>query len=145
MMIDSPTAKLMGERVKKEARRSMTQQTKKAIEMDTIRNIFHGSRPAPLFIGAVKSSIGHTETAAGVASMLKVVAMLSHGKIAPNKHLVSKNLSMNMDDLDAHIPTQVCEWTPPIEDQPRYACISSYGITGTNGHAVIAEYQPTPR
>ncbi|MFG2605992.1 beta-ketoacyl synthase N-terminal-like domain-containing protein [Streptomyces sp. NPDC048514] len=109
------------------------------IEVQAIKDVFAGdpARRAPLRIGSVKSNIGHLEAAAGVAGLIKLVLCLQHGRIPPNLHLNTLNPKIRLADIPATVP-QVCEeWE--ADTGVRTAAISSYGFSGTNAHAVLAE------
>lgn len=109
------------------------------IEMGSIRDVFGGpQRTNPLYIGSLKSNIGHSETAAGAAGLLKVLAMLRHGGIPPLRGL--KQLNHNIPPLDSDniiIPTELVPWS---EDRRRIACVSSYGASGSNSALLCAEW-----
>ncbi|KAL8726230.1 MAG: hypothetical protein Q9166_006855, partial [cf. Caloplaca sp. 2 TL-2023] len=100
------------------------------IELDSIRSVFGSpSRPDPLFIGSVKGNIGHCETAAGVAGLLKILAMLRHRGIPPQA---------NHQDLNPRIPPlepdglRIADRPQPWDVTPRAALVTSYGAAGTN-------------
>ncbi|KAK8137267.1 6-methylsalicylic acid synthase [Apiospora sp. TS-2023a] len=110
------------------------------IEMASIRDVFGGSdRTNPLYIGSLKSNIGHSETAAGAAGLLKVLAMLRHGGIPPLRGF--KQLNHNIPSLEPDniiIPTDVNQWS---DERRRIACISSYGASGSNSALLCAEWR----
>ncbi|MER5948445.1 beta-ketoacyl synthase N-terminal-like domain-containing protein [Streptomyces sp. NPDC001904] len=109
------------------------------IEFQALKDVFAGdaSRTSPLRIGSVKSNIGHLEAAAGVAGLIKLVLCLQHGRIPPNLHLNTVNPKIRLADIPATVPLTCQEW----EQGPgaRVGAISSYGFSGTNAHAVVAE------
>ncbi|CAL9361394.1 beta-ketoacyl synthase N-terminal-like domain-containing protein [Streptomyces sp. enrichment culture] len=109
------------------------------IEFQAIKDVFAGdpSRRQPLRIGSVKSNIGHLEAAAGVAGLIKLVLCLQHGRIPPNLHLNTVNPKIQLADVPAVVPHDCEEW--PVGGGPRTAAISSYGFSGTNAHAIVAE------
>jgi acyl transferase domain-containing protein/acyl carrier protein len=100
------------------------------VEMDSIRAVFGDpSRVQPLFIGSIKGNTGHCETAAGVAGLLKVLAMIKHGAIPPqaNYHTLNPKIpSLEMDSLE--IPRNTTAWVAPL----RAALVNSYGAAGSN-------------
>lgn len=92
----------------------------------------------PCLIGSVKSNIGHTESASGIAGLLKVVLALKHQQIPPNLHFNSANPSIDLDALCLRVPTELTPW-PDTGGRPRIACLNSFGFGGTNAHAVLEE------
>lgn len=102
-------------------------------------------RTEPLSVGTVKSRIGHLESAAGIAGLIKVVLMLQHGRIpastpedtGPLNHLIP------WDRLRLDVPRRNRHW--PAAHDRRIAGISAFGMSGTNAHAVLEAYEPRPR
>lgn len=92
---------------------------------------------APLYIGAVKSNLGHLEGAAGVAGLIKVALCLTHSKIARQLHFSQPNPRIPWERLPVRIPTEAVDW--PRNGKPRIAGVSSFGLSGTNAHALIEE------
>ncbi|MFE0775018.1 beta-ketoacyl synthase N-terminal-like domain-containing protein [Streptomyces sp. NPDC058861] len=101
-------------------------------------------RDTPLSIGSVKSRLGHLEGASGIASLMKTVLMLQHGVIPA---------AARPDDgaLNPHIPWESIRFDVPRENRPwpaelprRVAGINSFGMSGTNVHAVLEAYRPAP-
>ena len=96
-------------------------------------------------IGSVKSNLGHTSAAAGIASLIKVMLCFKHQQLVPSLHFDKPNQHI---DFSA-IPFKVCQHNQPWQSQgPRLAAINSFGFSGTNAHVVLAEYQAdevTPR
>lgn len=91
-------------------------------------------------LGAVKSNIGHLESAAGIAGLIKVVLCLQHRAIAPNVHFEVLNPNIDLTHTPFFIPTELEPW--PSERAPRLAAVSSFGFGGTNAHAVLEEAPP---
>jgi len=112
------------------------------IEMTALGAVF-GNRPrtAPLVVGSVKTNIGHAESAAGVAGLIKVVLSLVHGRIPAHLHLADPNPHIPWADLPMVVPTAARTWTPTA-GRPRRAGISSFGFSGTNAHIVVEEAPP---
>ncbi|MCP4987962.1 MAG: SDR family NAD(P)-dependent oxidoreductase [Colwellia sp.] len=99
------------------------------------------SKDESLSIGSVKTNFGHLETAAGVASLMKVVLSLHHGEIPPHLHLKKPNTYIPWERLPIVVPTRL---TPLMaSEKSRLAGVSSFGMTGTNIH-VILEEAPIP-
>jgi acyl transferase domain-containing protein len=95
------------------------------------------SRRAPrCAIGSVKSNIGHLDTAAGVASMIKVILAMKHRQIPPTLHYQSANPSIEFDGGPFFVNAALEDWQSP---GPLRAGISSLGVGGTNAHAIVQE------
>ena len=94
------------------------------------------SAEEPLLIGSVKTNLGHLETAAGIAGLIKVALALKHQKIPPNLHFNEPNPKIQFDALRLHVPTRLEPWPRPHTHA--IAGVSSFGIGGTNGHLVVA-------
>jgi len=94
-------------------------------------------RPTPLLIGSVKTNIGHLESAAGVAGLIKVILSLQHQQIPPHLNLKTLNPYIPWDQISVAVPTQLTPW--PGDEEPRLAGISSFGMSGTNVHLVVEE------
>ncbi|ACY15481.1 type I polyketide synthase [Haliangium ochraceum] len=97
-------------------------------------------RTAPCFLGAVKSNLGHLEAAAGAAGVIKAALALERGEIPPNVHLAERNPDLPLADEPFELPARVHPW--PSASQ-RLAAVSSFGLGGTNAHAIL-ERLPTP-
>ena len=91
----------------------------------------------PLLIGSVKTQIGHLESAAGVASLMKVVLALQHAEIPPHLHLQQLSPHIPWDKLSVAVPTKPTQW--PASTERRLAGVSSFGMSGTNVHLIIEE------
>jgi thioester reductase-like protein len=102
----------------------------------------------PLKIGALKTQIGHLEGAAGIAGLIKVALCLSHAELTPLLHLRAPNPTVPWAELPVRLVTESSPW--PLEGNTRLAGVSSFGISGTNAHAVLeqwpasAEQRPSP-
>jgi acyl transferase domain-containing protein/acyl carrier protein len=94
-----------------------------------------------LTMGSVKSNIGHTESASGAVSLIKVALALTHGQIPPNLHFHKPNPAIPFDDLKVRVPTSLQPW-PDAGAGPRTAVINSFGFGGTNGSMVVEEAPP---
>ncbi|MCL4267595.1 MAG: SDR family NAD(P)-dependent oxidoreductase [Anaerolineae bacterium] len=95
----------------------------------------------PLLIGSVKTNIGHLESAAGVAGLMKVALALHHQAIPPHLHLQHVNQAIGLEEMPVTIPTALTPW--PVGEKPRLAGVSSFGLSGINAH-VILEEAPQP-
>jgi len=106
------------------------------IEMGALASVFRGARP-PLWVGSVKTNIGHLEAASGIAGMLKVILALGHETIPPHLNFRQPNPNIPWKEFAARIPTGRIAW--PRGDRPRLAGVSSFGFSGTNAHVVLQE------
>jgi acyl transferase domain-containing protein/NADPH:quinone reductase-like Zn-dependent oxidoreductase/ubiquinone/menaquinone biosynthesis C-methylase UbiE len=103
------------------------------------RAISHGIcrwRTSPLYVGSVKTNLGHTEAASGLAAIIKVVLSLERGTILPNLNFENPSTSIDFDALGIKVPTERIPW--PI-DSPRLASINSFGYGGTNAHVILED------
>jgi acyl transferase domain-containing protein/NAD(P)H-dependent flavin oxidoreductase YrpB (nitropropane dioxygenase family)/NAD(P)-dependent dehydrogenase (short-subunit alcohol dehydrogenase family) len=97
-----------------------------------------GAEPQSCAVGSVKSMIGHTKCAAGIAGLLKAVLALHHGVLPPT--LVERpNARGNFEDGPLYLNTESRPWVHGA-DSPRLAGVSAFGFGGTNFHAVLSEY-----
>ncbi|KTG40113.1 hypothetical protein cypCar_00022835 [Cyprinus carpio] len=112
------------------------------VEAGSISKVIAKARPkksGPLIIGSVKSNIGHTESAAGVAGLIKVLLMMEHKTIVPSLFYSMENSSIDIESLNMKIPTTAEKW---VRDgrSGRFAGINNFGFGGTNAHAVVRQY-----
>ena len=108
------------------------------IEVNALGGVFAvDARDQDCFIGSVKSNIGHTESAAGVAGVIKTALALKHGQIPPNLHFENANPKIDFPALRFRVPQAVEPW-PETNGTPRMASVNSFGFGGTNAHAVLA-------
>ena len=94
-------------------------------------------------LGSVKSNIGHAETAAGIAGVIKTVLALRNARLYPTLHCDELNPMIELDRSPFRVLQQGGEWERPVVDGqtlPRRAGVSSFGAGGSNAHVVIEEY-----
>ncbi|EFR04190.1 hypothetical protein MGYG_07197 [Nannizzia gypsea CBS 118893] len=107
------------------------------IEARAIAHAFETStREVPLYIGAMKSGVGHLEGASGVASVMKAVMMLESGIVVPNVNFEKVNEKIPLDSWKLHFPTQITQW--PTNGIRRIS-VNSTGFGGTNSHAILED------
>ncbi len=113
------------------------------IEIRALDGVFHDTRTAdnPLWIGSVKTNIGHLESAAGVAGVMKVVLSLQHGQIPAHLHFSEPNPHIDWHRTCVRVPVSPVPW--PAGHGSRIAGVSAFGASGTNAHALI-EAAPAP-
>ncbi|HSS48312.1 MAG TPA: type I polyketide synthase, partial [Thermoanaerobaculia bacterium] len=107
------------------------------IEIAALTRAFRSSKKAFCAIGSVKSNIGHLDTAAGIAGLIKTVLMLERRQIPPSLHFSAPNPELGLDESPFYVNTRLREW--PTDGTPRRAGVSSFGIGGTNVHLVLEE------
>jgi len=94
-------------------------------------------------LGSVKSNVGHLESAAGAAGLIKTVQALRHRQIPPSLHFRSPNPEIDFDATPFFVNTELREWTTDGAT-PRRAGVSSFGMGGTNAHVIVEEAPPAP-
>lgn len=92
-------------------------------------------------VGSAKTNIGHTESAAGVVGLIKTSLALEHGVIPPSLHFTGLREDLHGLETGLFVPTEPTPW--PNSHGPRRAAVSSYGISGTNVHAVLEQAPAT--
>ncbi len=110
------------------------------IEIDALTQAFRGagtSRKQFCAIGSIKPNIGHADSAAGVAGLIKTVLMLENREIPPSINFQEPNPSIDFDNSPFYVSTALSKWE--TGSWPRRAGVSSFGIGGTNVHVVLEE------
>lgn len=105
------------------------------IEVLSLQEIFK-SREQKLLIGSVKTNIGHLESAAGIAGLIKTVLAIKHAVIPRSLHAAELNSRIPWQKLDIAVADQQISWTS--QERQRIAGISSFGFSGTNAHLIVA-------
>ena len=98
-----------------------------------------GAAPGQVAIGALKANTGHLDAAAGLASLIRALLVVKHGRIAPVAGLTELNPLLETEGSPLSVPTEQTPWTGPL---PRRAGVSSFGIGGTNAHVLIEQAPP---
>lgn len=93
-------------------------------------------------LGSVKTNIGHLDTAAGVAGLIKSVLALKHKQLPPSLHYRKPNPQIDFEDTPFFVCDRLLDWKS--ESAPRRAAVSSFGIGGTNAHIILEEAVPEP-
>ncbi|MCV7103870.1 SDR family NAD(P)-dependent oxidoreductase [Mycobacterium palustre] len=96
----------------------------------------------PLLVGSVKTNIGHLESAAGIAGLIKVVLSMQHGVLPQNLHFEKPSPHIPWDSLPIRVVDKALPWQ--ANGRPRRAGVSSFGFSGTNAHVLIEEAPPKP-
>src|SRR5690606_2306067 len=95
-------------------------------------------------IGSVKTNIGHLDTAAGVASLIKAALALEHAQIPPSLNFESPNPTVDLEASPFRVADRRLDWPPP-DNHPRRAAVNSLGVGGTNAHVVLQEPPERPK
>ncbi|WP_394836498.1 SDR family NAD(P)-dependent oxidoreductase [Pendulispora rubella] len=109
------------------------------IEVQALAAVYGEGRAAerPLLLGAVKTNIGHLESAAGLAGVAKMVACLRHGALPPTLHTTPRNRHIDWDALPVRVVDAMAPWN--AGDRVRRAGVSAFGLSGTNAHVIVEE------
>ncbi|WP_164101785.1 type I polyketide synthase [Candidatus Laterigemmans baculatus] len=108
------------------------------IELEALRQVYEGpSSSQPCYLSSVKANIGHLETAAGIASVIKVVLMMQAGELAPQADFAELNPHITLGKGRLRIAQERMPWHSA--GGPRRAGISSFGFGGTNAHMVLEQ------
>lgn len=114
------------------------------IEFHALQDAFGATaRGGKCVIGSVKTNIGHTLAAAGIAGLIKVLLALRHRAMPPSLHFEMPNRHLDFESSPFEVTTALRDWpTPP--GRPRRAAVSAFGFSGTNAHLVVEEAPPVP-
>jgi acyl transferase domain-containing protein len=109
------------------------------VEIEALTQAFRHSTRQKNFcaVGSVKTNIGHTDSAAGVAGLIKTVLSLEHGQLPPSLFYEEPNPRINFADSPFYVNDRLQEWKQG--DTPLRAGVSSFGIGGTNAHVIVEE------
>lgn len=122
-----------------------------SVEAEAIHRAFYGKGSGrnppkgPIYVGSIKTVLGHTEGSAGIAGVLKASLAVQHGTIPPN--LSFNNLSQRVEPFykGVQILQTPSAWPDLADDQPRRASVNSFGIGGTNAHAILESFDKSSR
>jgi polyketide synthase PksN len=108
------------------------------IEIRALAEVMGKERENPLMLGSVKTNIGHLEEAAGIAGLIKVVLAMKHGSIPPHLHFSKPNPHISWSEISLNVSTELSPWA---KDRKKLAGVSSFGMSGTNAHIILEEYE----
>jgi len=113
------------------------------IEADALGRVVGKGRPAeqPALLGAVKSNVGHLESAAGAASIAKMTLAIMNDQIPPSINYAGPNPYIDFDKEHLRVANEVTEW--PRYSGHKVAGISGFGFGGANAHLVVREVLPS--
>ncbi|MFB6877490.1 SDR family NAD(P)-dependent oxidoreductase [Streptomyces sp. NPDC056323] len=90
-------------------------------------------------LGSVKTNLGHTQFAAGVAGVFKILLSMRHQQIPASLHFEKPNPAVGLEGSPFYLSTRCHRWEAPPDGGPRRGAVSSFGASGTNAHLVIEE------
>lgn len=112
------------------------------VELRALGRVFGApaGRTESLGVGSVKSTLGHTEAAAGIASVIKAALAIRHRTIPPQGWIDTPNPDIPFGELGLHVQTEAQPL--PADAGPMSVAVNGFGYGGTNAHAILQEYRP---
>jgi polyketide synthase PksN len=113
-----------------------------SIEIAALTRAFRGQTAKKQFcpIGSVKANAGHSESAAGIAGVAKVILQMQHRQLAPSIHSDQPNANIEFEESPFYLQHGLSEWTAP-SGYPRRALVNSFGAGGVNACVIVEEYE----
>ena len=112
-----------------------------SIELRAVTSVYGRGREAgrPLLVGSVKTNIGHSEWAAGMAGVMKAVLAMNRGVIPPHLHFREPNPNFDWDRMPVRVTSETTAW-PALPDRPPLSAVNAFGLSGANAHVVLEGY-----
>ncbi|MBV1855878.1 type I polyketide synthase [Catellatospora tritici] len=112
------------------------------IEFSALASAYSGVSERSCALGSAKTNIGHLDSAAGVAGLIKAVLAVEHGQLPPTLHFERPNPRIDLAGTPFYINTELLPW--PEDEGPRRAGVSSFGLGGTNAHVILEQAPALP-
>ncbi|UYQ60922.1 type I polyketide synthase [Streptomyces peucetius] len=113
------------------------------IEVSALNSAYGGVPRARTALGSVKTNIGHLDSAAGVAGLIKTALVVERGEIPPTLHFERPNPRLGLESGPFYVNSELLPW--PQDSGPRRAAVSSFGLGGTNAHLIVEQPPEIPR
>ena len=108
------------------------------VEFKSLARVY-GTSGKPCALGSVKSNLGHTESAAGAVGLIKAILELRHGVVPPMMHFTRLPDELARIETKLFVPREITSWPTNGHQAPRRAAVSSFGMSGTNVHAIVEQ------